>query len=672
MPSATPLLNTIVGAAYRLLRPLGEGGMGTVYEAQHLRLGGKVAVKILSPDLATDPKFRDRFKREARSASQIHHPNVVQITDFGETPSGSVFFAMELLEGRDLHAILRQHAPAPFPWPRAQHLLAQATDALAAAHRCGIVHRDVKPANIFVLEGSGVSDFVKLLDFGIAKILAPAPTADSVLVKNLTATGEIFGTAKYMAPEQAYGISDDPRVDVYSLGVVAYELLTGRVPFTGQGNFEIVTRHVYEPPRPPRELRPELPAALEAVVLRAMEKKPENRFATMEEFGRALRRVAEDGAPRPGIAGASPRPMTEPAPAHTDAATKPRGRGTNERLSIALTTAFQPSAQVPAQGFVSPLAPVSPPNHPPLPGFVPPQVPAATDPRMARAHGAPLPPAAASPTQRTTNLPRAEASTGPQPRRSDAAYDQTGPELALAKPTTTNTWRVLVFAGLAAITVGTASATATFVAVGPEIDEPPLATDAGPAEDSVLPAQPSPTDEPTLVTATPPGLPHAPSPAQPAPSPATNTEQAPLTTAGPDLVDADDGLTSLPDLGSTPSEPPVLADDAPPPSKPQPPTTPRKPKTNEQIQNELIAKVKRECRGLGVGKRVVIELHVAPNGRVDRQVIDAKGSLAACVKKAVGTPIFSPANGYTILMKPVIGLTDCNDPFSTNPKCKPS
>ena len=206
----------------------------------------------------------------------------MQITGFGETPSGSVFFTMELLEGHDLHHILQAHASAPLPWPRAQHLLVQATDALAAAHRSGIVHRDVKPSNIFVLEGAGLQDFVKLLDFGIAKIVAPTLTADSALVKNLTGTGEIFGTAKYIAPEQAYGGTQDPRMDVYSLGVVAYELLTGRVPFTGQSSFEIITRHVYDSPRPLRELRPDLPAALEAVVLRAMEKKPENRFSTKE------------------------------------------------------------------------------------------------------------------------------------------------------------------------------------------------------------------------------------------------------------------------------------------------------------------------------------------------------------------------------------------------------
>lgn len=346
-----------MGACYRILRPLGEGGMGTVYEAQHLRLGGKVAIKVLSAQLAANPKFRERFKREARSAAQVHHPNVVQIIDFGETPGGSVFFAMELLKGRDLQAILRQQAP--LPWRRAQHLLVQAADALGAAHRCGIIHRDVKPANCFVLESEGVRDFVKLLDFGIAKIQM-APSADSVLLKNLTGTGEIFGTAKYMAPEQAYGSSDDPRVDVYSLGVVAYEMLTGRVPFEGATAFEILTRHINDEPRPPRERQPTIPKALEAVVLRAMEKQPARRFATMDELARALRDVTNEAdAPWPGVARRPTLPVASAEPAHTDAATVPQRSQDGRRSIMPDAVVLPPSAEEAKALGVTPVALVS-------------------------------------------------------------------------------------------------------------------------------------------------------------------------------------------------------------------------------------------------------------------------------------------------------------------------
>ncbi len=282
MAAAQDLTGVTLDARYRLTRLMGAGGMGQVYEGQHDTLDRKVAVKVLLPRFAYDERFRERFLREARAASKVRHPNVVQILDFGTTPNDSVYFAMEFLEGRDLRTVLYQDGA--LPWARARHLLLQMTAALSAAHERNIIHRDIKPANFFVLHGHGVEDFVKVLDFGIAKVAADSNSEDTSAAQSLTGTGEIFGTAKYMAPEQAFGASDDPRVDVYSLGVVAYEMLTQRVPFKGVSAFEIITRHVNEPPKPLRELVPDIPPQVEAVVLRAMGKKPDDRFSSMEEF----------------------------------------------------------------------------------------------------------------------------------------------------------------------------------------------------------------------------------------------------------------------------------------------------------------------------------------------------------------------------------------------------
>jgi serine/threonine protein kinase len=472
------LPTSIIGGCYRLIRPLGVGGMGTVYEAQHLRLGGRVAVKILSPQFAADPKFRERFRREARAASQIHHPNVVQLIDFGETPNNSVFIAMELLEGRDLHHILRKHLPAPFPWPRARNLLAQAADALAAVHRCGIVHRDVKPSNIFVLEGPGVHDFVKLLDFGIAKLVTATATADSAFIKNLTGTGEIFGTAKYMAPEQAYGTSDDPRVDVYSLGVVAYELLTGRVPFTGESNFQIVTRHVYDEPRPPRELRAEIPAALEAVVLRALEKHAERRFATMEEFGHALRAVADPAVPGGNLGGPSVRPAIVRGSSHTDAETL-----LHHVARVGQPVQSRGGAKARVQTAVSPTA---------APVVVPSAVPPVAQ-TLAPAVLHALVQQATSSTQRMTDLPRAEAPTGPLARRHDSVLDDTAREIAMVRAAAPGTWRLLALAVTGAVAVGSLSAVGAMFVAGSGEDEPvlmeeqPAIAPSGGAEGAHLP-----------------------------------------------------------------------------------------------------------------------------------------------------------------------------------------
>jgi serine/threonine protein kinase len=302
MPPAQDLTDVLLDGRYRLVRLMGEGGMGQVYEGFHEALDRKVAVKVLLPRYAYEPKFRERFLREAKAASKVRHPNVVHILDFGDTPSGSVYFAMEFLEGRDLAALLRTEGA--LPWRRAQGVLLQVASALTAAHERKIIHRDIKPANVFI--EAGRNDPVKVLDFGIAKLVTGGGNEDSSLAQSLTGSGEVFGTAKYMAPEQAFGTSDDPRVDVYSLGIVAYEVLTGKVPFSGVSVFEVITRHVNELPRSPRELVPELPVEAEAWILRALAKRPEDRFASMERMEQELRSIPAELAGEPVAA----RPVT--------------------------------------------------------------------------------------------------------------------------------------------------------------------------------------------------------------------------------------------------------------------------------------------------------------------------------------------------------------------------
>ncbi|MCA9709538.1 MAG: protein kinase, partial [Myxococcales bacterium] len=345
MHSALDLTDTLLDGRYRLTRLMGEGGMGQVYEGIHEQLARKIAVKVLLPRFAYDLKFRERFLREARATSKIRHPNIVQLVDFGATPNGSVYFAMEFLEGRDLSSLLRDEGH--LSWPRARHLLLQMISALGAAHQHEIVHRDVKPGNFFIIDAFGHKEFIKVLDFGIAKITS-TPSENRTLAQNLTGTGEIFGTAKYMAPEQAFGESNDLRVDIYSLGVVAYQMLTGDVPFTGDSAFEIITRHVNEPPRAPRMLVPSIPMAVEQVILRAIAKRPEDRFSSMEQMRMALADIPSDGDTAHGIpsfpgdsASARPAPgrpvvrLTErPLGAHSKSSKDPLARDDSDSLRL--------------------------------------------------------------------------------------------------------------------------------------------------------------------------------------------------------------------------------------------------------------------------------------------------------------------------------------------------
>jgi serine/threonine protein kinase len=276
-----PLLGRVLSERYRILKKLGEGGMGVVYLAEHVVIEKKIALKVLFPDLTRRADLVQRFMQEAKSASRIGHENVIDITDFGQSPEGYVFIAMEYLSGQDLGQVLK--ASGRMPWARAQPIVLQIAKALRAAHERGIIHRDMKPENIFVLPRDDGREFVKVLDFGIAKVMGLEED-----VPRLTRTGMIFGTPEYMSPEQAQGQQVDHRVDIYAVGCIMFHMLTGRVPFKADSFMGILSKHMIETPEPPRSLEPTIDPAVEAVILKAMEKDPGKRFQTMRELVQEL------------------------------------------------------------------------------------------------------------------------------------------------------------------------------------------------------------------------------------------------------------------------------------------------------------------------------------------------------------------------------------------------
>ncbi len=269
------LINRTFDKRYVIKRKLGSGGMADVYLAEDQELGRRVALKLLDERHAADEQFVERFRREAQSAAGLQHPNIVSIFDRGYA-EGTYYIAMEFLDGRTLKELLVRNGPTPIPI--AIDYARQILGALAFAHRNGIVHRDIKPHNIVV----GTDGRLKVTDFGIARSGA----------SQMTEAGSIVGTAQYLSPEQARGAPVDPRSDLYSLGVVLYEMLTGKVPFSGDTPVEIAMKHLSQVPEPPSELRKEVPHDLDAVVMRALAKDPDHRYASAEEMDADLARVA--------------------------------------------------------------------------------------------------------------------------------------------------------------------------------------------------------------------------------------------------------------------------------------------------------------------------------------------------------------------------------------------
>ncbi len=280
-PTVDPFLGQTIGGRYRILKLLGEGGMGAVYQAEQIIAGTakKFAVKTLHPHLSKDPRILARFERECGTVAGLSHPNIIQLVDFGKTDDGTLYMVMEFVEGRSLSSVLEEHG-ALDP-KRSTRILQQVCDALAEAHGAGIVHRDLKPDNIVLTERA--KDFVKVLDFGIAKRGEDALSKEE---EKLTQQGTVLGTPPYMSPEQFTGRPIDLRSDLYSIAIIAYEMLAGRLPFSGNTAWEFANQHMTAPPAP-LTVAPSgapLPESMRNAIMRSLAKDPQARFSSATEF----------------------------------------------------------------------------------------------------------------------------------------------------------------------------------------------------------------------------------------------------------------------------------------------------------------------------------------------------------------------------------------------------
>jgi hypothetical protein len=332
MPEADPLIGSVVGDRYQLVEEIGSGGMAVVYRGEHLLLHKPVAVKVLHAELSTDETMAARFEGEAIAAARLEHPNVVSITDFGRTPDGRMFLVMEHLEGTPLSDIIA--AEGSLRWERAVEIIRQTLRGLAHAHDMGVVHRDIKPSNIMVTAHPPAREVAKIIDFGIAKIVSGTMSGPRVE----TQAGIIFGTADFLAPERLLGKGDsDPRSDLYAIGVILYEALTGQRPFHDEDPYAIVQRALKDDLPPPSRAVPELPAALDFVVARAMARDPDARYQTAREMLAALdplaRKPSTGGlvAPPPG-----PDPLGDASASPLGIYTPPRAAPRRDRRAAVI------------------------------------------------------------------------------------------------------------------------------------------------------------------------------------------------------------------------------------------------------------------------------------------------------------------------------------------------
>ncbi len=301
----------ILNGQFKILQKIGSGGMGSVYKALQPAMNRMVAVKILHPKLANRKDLVSRFRREARAMSHLTHPNTVKVYLYGELEDGSLYIVMEYLEGKNLNQTVR--AEGPMAIERGLPILIQACNALEEAHRAGIIHRDLKPENIFITHQGGMKDFAKVLDFGLAKVTEREMRPGSII---LTQEGMVFGTPEFMSPEQAQGKTLSAASDIYSLAIILYEVLTGKLPFDAKNPMEYIQLHVTTKPKPINERVPgrTFPPLLWTVLEKALAKKPEERFGSAAEFAHALSAVLAGASALPALAGGPPRPVLEQPP----------------------------------------------------------------------------------------------------------------------------------------------------------------------------------------------------------------------------------------------------------------------------------------------------------------------------------------------------------------------
>jgi serine/threonine-protein kinase len=440
-----PLVGQTIDGRYLVEGVLGEGGMGVVYRARHTGIDRKVALKVLRSEFANDREILERFVLEAKTASALGNPHIVDILDFGRLPDGSTYFAMEHLEGISLTEAINQRLTPE----RIAKIALQVCDGLGAAHAKNIVHRDLKPDNIFILQRGG-GDFVKLLDFGIAKV-----STDST--QKLTRAGAVFGTPHYMSPEQAAGTTVDHRADIYALGVILYEMASGKLPFDSDNFMGILTQHMYKAPIPIRALvnNSDCPPGLEAIVQKCLEKLPGSRYQSVNELADDVRLLLAGQIPKAvnellgrsnRVTGTQVDYFKQAGPALMIPGTPPRARPARSPLvAIAAVLAV---AAVAFGAYVLWSRQVKAPPIDPLPTNAAPGANAAAE-TTATATTTPVATSATTATTETTE-PAATSGpsatptgtpTSPTPRANPQAVTSTGrpPPSATARPTNTKT-----------------------------------------------------------------------------------------------------------------------------------------------------------------------------------------------------------------------------------------
>ena len=315
-----PFIGQLLNNRFKIESKLGEGGFGAVYKGVQQGTGRKVALKLLHPEMTRDENLVARFRREGLVLCNLRDPHTITTYDFDQTPDGTLYIAMELLEGKSLHQVF--HSEAPIEWKRVLKIIAQMCSSLGEAHKQGIVHRDLKPENIYLENRGGDPEFVKILDFGIAKVMRGDNTVDPQ-APQLTATGQTLGTLEYMSPEQLMGKQLDGRSDVYALGVLAYELLTGRLPFPdAKGPAALITAQLKQTPKPPSQANPagNIPPGVDRIVARTLEKNKDHRFPDVGALAAAAQECIASG----GMWGTdAPAAAAMPAPAAAAAAARP-------------------------------------------------------------------------------------------------------------------------------------------------------------------------------------------------------------------------------------------------------------------------------------------------------------------------------------------------------------
>ena len=359
-----PYVGCVIDGRYKVETVLGEGGMGIVYRCTHTIIGKKLALKVLRADLARDGEVTERFLNEAKAASAIGNPHIIDISDFGQFPDGSTYFVMEYLTGRALNGTGADGQRMSMD--RILKIARQLGEGLAAAHAQGIVHRDLKPDNIFLIQRGADKEFVKILDFGIAKV--------STSEGKLTRAGAVFGTPHYMSPEQAAGTSVDARGDIYSLGIILYELVSGKVPFDSDNFMGVLTQHMYKAPTLLAEVTPNaelLPPGLETIVMKCLAKRPEQRYQSMDELVADIDNVT--AGVKPTAARVAREDLTEPGSYYEDS-TPSGARGKKRRLAwlgAGVVVALVAGAAVLTR---KPSAPKAPPAEPVALAPAPPKI----------------------------------------------------------------------------------------------------------------------------------------------------------------------------------------------------------------------------------------------------------------------------------------------------------